>query len=143
MKKFLIPIFVVLLLIFFYVYYTNSAGRAPVLISQNPDGTPGADVVGADIIALVEQLNTVKLDTALFAKDTFQSLRDFSISLRAQAVGRPNPFAPIGQDSQSSGASPSAREAVTVPASQEIVSEEFPETQFVDESSVDFFDESQ
>ncbi len=103
MKKFIIPIVIVLVLGFFYVYYTQTEtqGETGSLVSQNAvAGNSRATIaVGAEIISLLEKLDRITLDTALFQQPTFQSLRDFSITLRPQPVGRPNPFAPIGNDS--------------------------------------------
>ena len=119
MKKILIPIFVVLALGLCYLYYNNSIGTSTTsLVSQNETtrANSGAIVVGAEIISLLDRLDAIKLDTSLFSEATFQSLKDFSIVLRSQAVGRPNPFAAIGTDTSAS--SQNSSQTPTVPSAQ-------------------------
>ena len=45
-------------------------------------------------------MQAVKLDDSIFANPIFQNLKDNTVSFSPQASGRPNPFAPIGVDSQ-------------------------------------------
>ena len=101
MKKIIIPIVIVLILGFCYVYYTQTEtqGQQGSLISQNgPRASNAATIaVGSEIISLLDKLDQIQLDTKIFQEQTFQSLRDFSITLRPQAVYRANPFARPGR----------------------------------------------
>jgi hypothetical protein len=54
---------------------------------------------GQKILALLEQLSKIKLDPAIFSDKVFVSLVSFEKPIGDQAVGRPNPFMPIGRDS--------------------------------------------
>lgn len=120
MKKFLIPIFVFLVLIFFYVYFENSKGAgSAALVPRDPSSNQANIGVGAEIILLLQKLDRITLDTSLFDEQTFQSLKDFSITLRPQSVGRPNPFAPIGTDTTSSAPRAQSTQGNTVPAPEE------------------------
>ena len=118
MKKFIIPIVILLLLGFSYAYYTqtSSQGQTGSLISQNGSiGTNTATIaVGAEIISLLDKLDRIQLDTKLFKEQTFQSLRDFSITLRPQPVGRPNPFAQIGNETGGASGSVSSPSSASV-----------------------------
>ncbi|MEK7606351.1 MAG: hypothetical protein AAB458_02040 [Patescibacteria group bacterium] len=51
---------------------------------------------GGDLLAILEELRTINLDTSILQDTTFLTLEDFSVTLTAEPVGRPNPFAPIG-----------------------------------------------
>ena len=50
-----------------------------------------------DLVATLLALRAVKLDASLFSDQAFISLKDFSTQIVPEPVGRPNPFAPIGQ----------------------------------------------
>lgn len=51
-----------------------------------------------EILSLLLDLRGIKLDTDLFQSSVFRSLVDFGVELEPQPVGRPNPFAPLGED---------------------------------------------
>jgi hypothetical protein len=52
--------------------------------------------VGADLLAALATLDTLRLDTDFFKDQTFRRLVNFSRDIPAQPKGRSNPFAPIG-----------------------------------------------
>lgn len=49
-----------------------------------------------DLIALLFELKSIRLDNAIFGDPLFQSLNDFGQTLVQEPVGRQNPFAPLG-----------------------------------------------
>jgi hypothetical protein len=53
---------------------------------------------GREILTLLADLKSVRLDESIFSDPVFQSLKDTSVELSAEPKGRPNPFAPIGKD---------------------------------------------
>ena len=53
---------------------------------------------GGDLIALLLELKSIKLDTAILQNPTFLTLQDFSVTLIPEPVGRVNPFAPLGDN---------------------------------------------
>lgn len=57
--------------------------------------TSSADVLGADIIKAINQINALKLDRGVFEDPIFRTLVDRSEEILPQAKSRPNPFAPI------------------------------------------------
>lgn len=59
------------------------------------------EVVGGDILNLVEKTKDLTIDKSIFSSNLFISLVDFNITLSPENKGRPNPFAPIGSDSSS------------------------------------------
>jgi hypothetical protein len=59
--------------------------------------SPGA--TSDDFLGLLLNISSIELDDSLFTSKSFQSLRDFSTTLSQDTpTGRPNPFAPVGQD---------------------------------------------
>lgn len=80
------------MLVFVLAYFYMS-DKVPV------EGTlgigPGQGTVGAAELNLLNQVRSLKIDTALFTDPTFVSLRDYSVAITPEPVGRPNPFAPL------------------------------------------------
>ena len=90
--KKIISIAVVVLLILsgIYFFFFN---KAPAVLTKDEFGNPvQMEVVGQDLLDLLSQLKSVKLDNALFAKPAFVQLTDYSIPLPSQPQGRTNPF---------------------------------------------------
>lgn len=56
-------------------------------------------VDGAQLYSTLKNLLEVKLEGTIFSNETFKSLVDYGVTIQDQPVGRPNPFAPIGNDS--------------------------------------------
>jgi hypothetical protein len=105
------------LVILGYLYSTNKKEDNPSgpLSSQTGFSTsvqPQNTVVSQEnevrdqFLNLLLSMRNVKLDNSLFTSDSFKILRDFSSPLSSDGTqGRPNPFAPIGQDGPISGQS--------------------------------------
>lgn len=51
---------------------------------------------GREILTLLLNLKSLKLDASIFSDPSFQSLADFGQSIPVRPHGRGNPFAPIG-----------------------------------------------
>lgn len=78
-----------------FVVYTMlfTGGNSQALITETVD--PSRNAVEQELIALLLELNSIKLDTSIFVDQDFQSLQDFSQELVSEPVGRTNPFAPL------------------------------------------------
>jgi len=71
----------------------DKAAESGALLST----TKSADFqVGREIIAELNMLNSLKLDSQVFQDPVFLSLRDFTVGVFQEDLGRPNPFAPFG-----------------------------------------------
>lgn len=78
----------------FLVYSNFFAGsKEPLLSGQAPSPNTPAD---QDLITLLFQLKSIKLDNTIFNDTAFRSLQDFSQALVPEPIGRTNPFAPLG-----------------------------------------------
>lgn len=63
------------------------------LLEGNSDGI--SDNVGAEVLALLQQIQSIEIDASVFSSPVYRTLRDYSVSIPPQNVGRQNPFAPI------------------------------------------------
>jgi len=90
-------VILVFLLAYFYV-----SGDAPVTGTLTPGSSFGT--VGASELGLLNQVRSLKIDSAFFTDSTFVSLKDYSVAITPEPVGRPNPFAPLpGETVKSTG----------------------------------------
>lgn len=76
------------------------AGYQFFFASPTEDALTVTEVQGAgpdqDLIALLFELKSIRLDNSIFGDPLFQSLNDFGQELVQEPVGRQNPFAPLG-----------------------------------------------
>jgi len=54
-----------------------------------------SDNSGAQVLALLNQINAIEINSTIFDSPVYKTLRDFSVFIPRQNVGRPNPFEPI------------------------------------------------
>lgn len=87
-------------------------GSEGALPAEDPGSTTGGVAPGDDFVALLIDLQQIKLDTAFFTSALYASLKDFSRELTPVTPGRANPFAPIGV-----GGTPVRTQRATVGAS--------------------------
>ena len=89
-----IIIIAVVVIVGFALYTVFSPGKATPILSEQviAENSP----VDQDLISLLLELKGITLDESLFSESAFVSLQDFSKELVPEAVGRPNPFAPLG-----------------------------------------------
>lgn len=80
-------------------FFNKSAPASPntTLVNGNilSGDSPQAQS-GREILTLLLNLKSLKLDTSIFSDPSFQSLADFGQSIPERPRGRDNPFAPIG-----------------------------------------------
>jgi hypothetical protein len=92
LKNNLINILVVAVLVaaafYAYTYFSGGDENQAVLVT-----TPQEEI-GADLLEILTNLQTLKLDDSLFASPTFRNLKNFQVELTPEPVGRDNPFAP-------------------------------------------------
>lgn len=55
----------------------------------------GNKQVGSKVLSLLNQIESLKIDTSIFTSAAYQTLVDYSVTIPPQNVGRPNPFAPL------------------------------------------------
>jgi len=91
----------IIILIFGFIVYSVFF-KSEVSTTQGlVTGTSVSDaqlVAGKEILALLVDLKSIKLQSDIFRDRAFRSLEDFSIPISPEPQGRTNPFAPIGSD---------------------------------------------
>jgi hypothetical protein len=102
MKRYqnLIIIGLIIIAAFFAYSFFFAAKPEAALSSTAPTASNSVD---QDLITLLLQLRAIKLDNSIFTNPVFTSLQDFSQALVPEAVGRTNPFAPLGAPQQPKG----------------------------------------
>ncbi len=95
LKRFQNIIIAAILIVGAFIGYTYffAPSNGPVLTKQDASATPAVD---QDLISLLLELKSIKLDENIFSDVAFKSLQDFSQELVPEPVGRTNPFAPLG-----------------------------------------------
>lgn len=90
-KKNIIIIVAVIVIAALAFYYMSSSPSATDTGLQSNS----ANAVGASEIALLNQVEALRIDTTFFNDPAYKSLVDYSVAITPEAVGRPNPFAPV------------------------------------------------
>jgi hypothetical protein len=110
-----IIIFIVIALVIFliYVFFIKPSPEQPSLVSSGANATlPNIDgsavntstsnansEVAKDFLVIFSNIKNIKLNDTIFSDPAFSSLHDSSITLTPDGTeGRPNPFAPFGND---------------------------------------------
>lgn len=82
-------IFLVLVGLAFWGYGQVFRGSDDILDTE-------PDIIGQNVLELVDQLDAINLDSNIFNDPAFNSLKDITVEVRPELAGRDNPFAPIG-----------------------------------------------
>ncbi len=72
----------------------SSVSKAGGLTSDSTVSEPVSEFA-----TLLSTINGISIDTDLFNDPAYRALRDYPITLGSDIQGRPNPFAPVGNDS--------------------------------------------
>jgi len=96
-NQIIVIILVVIVGFVIFTYFKNNSGDtsgSSIVAEQKV-----AEFAGArEILSLLNRMSNVKLDDSLFNDNSFKSLKDTTVVLVSQPVGRNNPFAPLGTD---------------------------------------------
>jgi len=52
-------------------------------------------VEGAQVLSLLNEISSLKIDNSFFNNPSYKTLRDYSVQIPALSVGRPNPFSSV------------------------------------------------
>ncbi|MFA6602092.1 MAG: hypothetical protein WCT02_04515 [Candidatus Paceibacterota bacterium] len=92
LKTYLIIGGVVIVAALAYFYFVGS--KAPADTALDTVDTNEQEV-GTRVFSLLGQINAIRIDTTFFAGPVYKTLKDNTVEVVKQPVGRPNPFAPI------------------------------------------------
>lgn len=100
--KKIITVVILVLVIAFAVYFFFFRSAQVEMVLDEFGNPVQAQVVGQDLIDLLHELESVKLNDTIFSSPALQNLVDLSVTLAPQPQGRENPFSSLS----GSGAAP-------------------------------------
>ncbi len=95
LKKNMVVIIVIVLGIvgtFVYMNFFSGSSSSAALLTSDEDTT---SPVSKNLLLVLNNLHTIKLDSAIFSSPAFQSLTNFGVEIPPENVGRRNPFEPL------------------------------------------------
>lgn len=94
-KPYIIIAVIVVIAVIVYFYYQGTITPASTTLSA----TDIADqAVGAQVLNLLHEITSLKIDTSIFKDPAYLTLRDYTVLIPSLPVGRVNPFAPLPGD---------------------------------------------
>lgn len=84
---------VIILAFVLYSLFFTGGTPTPALTTENVAASQTA--VEQELISLLLELRSIKLDESIFADTRFRGLEDFGQNVIEEPVGRTNPFAPL------------------------------------------------
>lgn len=99
---------------FVYSFFINKSGEEDSSITSTPSAVESNQVentTGGQILKILSNLKTIKIDKNFFSEASFVELQDYSVNLTEEQTGRENPFISTSFESvrSSSSTSSSAR----------------------------------
>jgi hypothetical protein len=97
-RKSLLSIVCLVFVCFFaYQYWVKAETTDSQLVSTNNTSSGG---VGDETLQILSELRTLILDEDIFTDEAFKNLKDFSMEIQEQPIGRNNPFSLVGSDGE-------------------------------------------
>jgi hypothetical protein len=93
-KSYLILAVIVIIAVMAYFYYKGSGAPTGTSLLQT-DQSVADQAAGARVLSLLSQVRALNIDNKFFQNTVYQSLRDHTVPIPTENVGRVNPFAPI------------------------------------------------
>lgn len=84
----------VLVIVAYILFFSTRTDDSSLLTSQNNTN----NVVDRELLTSLLELRSLTLDEAVFSREDFRNLKDISIDIAPQPIGRNNPFSPLGSD---------------------------------------------
>lgn len=103
-NKIIIIVLVIIIAGFAWFGLSDPAPSSNLLSNETRTGTSAAD---QEILRVLLDMRSIRLDSTIFENPAFASLRDFGRDIIPEPVGRTNPFAPA-RSSQSSSVNEAA-----------------------------------
>ncbi len=100
----IIAVLIVVALIVYYSFFNNTNSADSTLQAQSSE-----NVIGADTLSLLNQIQSLKIDKSFFQTAEYLSLMDYTVQIPAVNIGRMNPFAPLASVSRPATSSPIRR----------------------------------
>lgn len=89
---------IIIFTVFAYMNIPRKETQAQESLVVPDTATDANNQKGREILALLADMKSIRLDESIFSDPMFQALQDTSVELVLEPKGRPNPFAPLGKD---------------------------------------------
>lgn len=89
-----VVIIIILFALYFFFFRNNNTTDTGTALYVE-DQTSTTSQVDKNLLSLLLEMKSIKLDAKLFNSPVFKSLNDYSIDIKTQETGRTNPFAPL------------------------------------------------
>ncbi len=76
---------------YFYFMGGKPTDSGSLAVEDNPE----VELAASRVFSLLNQIKSLKIDGSLFKSQAYQTLRDYTVLIPPQNVGRANPFAPL------------------------------------------------
>jgi hypothetical protein len=93
LKNIIIALIVLIGGYYLYSYFFPGTDTTQTLSVTSPASVDTS--IGGELLLVLTDLKTLKLDDSIFSDPEFKNLRNFRVELNPEPVGRDNPFAPI------------------------------------------------
>lgn len=90
-KTIIVVVIAIIVLALVYFYFSSATPVADISTLE----TQSANADGARVLNLLNQIQSLHIDTKIFESPAYLSLVDYSVEIPEISVGRPNPFAPL------------------------------------------------
>lgn len=100
-KTVLIGLSVAIVVAVVYFVFLRGDGATEALLTSGGEGLSSMSAsaqADRELLEMLQQLNSIKLDSSIFASPVFRSLEDFRVEPAPDVIGRQNPFAPVGSN---------------------------------------------
>lgn len=91
-NKIIIVVLIVIIGGFAWFGLSDPQPTNTLLSSQSRSGAPAAE---QEILRVLLDMRSIRLDSSIFENPAFASLRDYGRDILPEPVGRTNPFAPV------------------------------------------------
>jgi hypothetical protein len=81
-----------------WIVLSKSSGDSGANLTEQSGSDPIEKIIGRQLLASLERMKSVNLDTDFMQDSTYQSLSDLSVEVPELPKQRRDPFAPIGND---------------------------------------------
>ena len=93
-KGAIITAVVIILAVVGYFYYEGGVPLTSSAVETSQE-TSDAELAGQRVLNLLNQIKSLRIDTTMFSDPVYKTLRDYTVAIPQENVGRANPFAPI------------------------------------------------
>lgn len=85
-------IIIAIVVVLAYLYFSGAPADNSASLEEAGAPTSESSIVAANVLALLNQISALKIETAIFTNPVYKSLVDHTVPVLEQNIGRENPF---------------------------------------------------